>query len=110
MPATMCRSRRAAISDPGPDGRAVRYGLGELERLVAALEHVARVAQLRQHDQARAVACRLLDHAERLAEVRLLLADHRLHLDAGDLDDGFLALAHPPILPQLQREPDVDPF
>jgi hypothetical protein len=40
------------------------------------------------------MARRLLDHAERFAKVRLPVTDYRLHLDAGDLDDGFLPLAH----------------
>ena len=66
IPATMCRPRRAAISIQALAGRPVRDRLGERERLLAALEHVARVAQLRQDDQAGAVAGRLLDHAERL--------------------------------------------
>jgi len=69
---------------------AARNLVGERERLLAVLEHIAGVAELREHDEIGSLRDRLIDHFERVANIAFLVADHRLHLDARQFRDSFL--------------------
>src|SRR5262249_38876075 len=70
----------AAALEPRRAGRPSRDVLRELEELIGALEDVAAVAELRQHEQLCAALRRLVDQLERAPDVPLLLPHARLEL------------------------------
>ena len=76
----------AGCVDPGSTGFAGRHFLGELESFGPITKNVARIGELRQHDQAGAVECRLSDPFQAFDDVGLLGAHDRLHLNAGNRD------------------------
>src|SRR5262249_37518388 len=80
-----CRNLAPRL-DCSPAGNALRDGEGFLARL----EHVAGVGKLRQHDKLRAEPSGAIDQCEAVLNVGFDLSDHRLHLNAGNPDLGFI--------------------
>ena len=76
MPATITIACFAAASIQACGRRPVGHLLGQRERFLARLEHIAGVAQLGQHRELGARARGLLDHLQAARDVALLLADH----------------------------------
>ena len=69
---------------PRLDRRPAGHGLGGREGFLARLEHVAAVAELRQHDQFRASIGGAADQPYGMRDVGFDRADRRLHLNAGN--------------------------
>src|SRR5262249_15405850 len=74
----------ARSSAPGRGARAALDLLRQREGFVPAREHVARIAQLRQHDGSGAGLGGLGDEAQAALDIALAFPDMRLHLHAGD--------------------------
>jgi hypothetical protein len=79
---------------PCTDGVAVRQRFRQCERLFTRLEHITRVAQLGQYDEARTARMRLFDQIGRMRDIARFCTDFRLHLDAGHGQPAFVTGLH----------------